>query len=317
MTYDIPFQQTQEGCRIDGVDRWEVEVGGERIGLQVTRPRLLPWTRIVRVPRFGRGLDSLAVKQILGRLVRLWGERSVLRLHIEVWSEREADRAAVDAACRRLHFTRFPPRNYTHTVWFDISVPERDLLLSFHRSVRRNIQVPMRKGFSVRPVTDLASIPRISDIFKRTFDRTGGTPPFIDWEFLIERNGEPGCHHHMVGLFPESVASPAEILAFAVVYLHGEVAEFAHAGSVRDSGIRIPLLYAPTWDLIVWAKSQGARFWDFGGVTSSQPGNHDRLAGISKFKLYFCREVVEVGGEWALERHGLTRALARTRSRLS
>lgn len=301
---------------MEGVTRWEVEAAEVTVGLQVTRPRSAPWLRIVRVPRFGRGLGPQAVSDILGRLVRLTEERPVLRVHVEVWSEDETEREMVATACQRWNFQRTAPRNYTKTVWFDISAPEEELLLSFHRSVRRNVRIPGKKGMVVSPITDLAAIPRVREIFSSTFDRTGGTPPFLDWEVMIGANGRPGCHYHLVGLFQDEDADPSGLLAFAVAFLHGDVAEFAHAGSVRDPEIRVPLLYAPTWDLMLWARSRGAQFWDFGGIPSDTEGDQGPLAGISSYKRCFRPEVREVGEEWVLEPRRWASTLVRVVSKL-
>jgi lipid II:glycine glycyltransferase (peptidoglycan interpeptide bridge formation enzyme) len=52
--------------------------------------------------------------------------------------------------------------------------------------------------------------------------------------------------------------------------------------------------------MIRWAKATGAEWFDMGGVTLEE-GEETALEGISRFKRYFSREVVEVGAEWALE----------------
>jgi hypothetical protein len=316
MTYAMPFQQTLEGCRIDGVDRWETEAAGLSVGLQVIRPRSVPWLRVVRVPRFGRGLEGFAMEEVVEALARLARRRPVLRMHVEVWSEHETERATMAAACSARGFVKAKPRSYTETVWLDLSLPADDLLGSFHRSARRNIKIPQKKGMAVRTIIDAAAIPRIREIFANVFRRTGGVPPPLDWELLIGTNGRPGCRHNVVGLFPSADAGPAEMLSFAVAFLHGEVAEFAHAGSAREPGFRVPLSYAPAWELMVWARAKGARFWDFGGVTSSAAGGQGPLAGINAFKRYFSPRTITVGEEWVLEPRRVSAAFARTVSKL-
>ena len=63
----------------------------------------------------------------------------------------------------------------------------------------------------------------------------------------------------------------------------------------------MPLLYAPLWELIRWARAGGARWFDFGGITLTDPDASDPLQGISDFKRFFCRDVAKVGGEWRLD----------------
>lgn len=92
-------------------------------------------------------------------------------------------------------------------------------------------------------------------------------------------------------------------LSFAAAVLHGDVAEYAHAGSTERSRVRVPVLYAPTWNLMTWARQAGARWWDFGGVSggATAVGEDDPRAGINAFKLHFSKNVIEVGREWVLE----------------
>jgi lipid II:glycine glycyltransferase (peptidoglycan interpeptide bridge formation enzyme) len=215
----------------------------------------------------------------------------------------------------RWRFSPSPPRNYTHTIWFELSASENDLLHSFHRSARRNIRIPFKKGLAVLPIKEFAHLPRVKEIFKNTFHRTGGTPPEVDWEVLIRTNDRPGCDHRMVGLFSSTDLARAKLLAFAVAFLHGDVAEFAHAGSARDPGFRIPLLYAPTWELMLWAKSKGVRFWDFGGIVPVASDSGHPLTGINDFKRYFSQQVVEVGEEWVLQAKPLVSTLRRIKAR--
>ena len=44
----------------------------------------------------------------------------------------------------------------------------------------------------------------------------------------------------------------------------------------------------------------GAQWFDMGGVTVAE-GDENHLEGISRFKRYFSREILEVGAEWVLE----------------
>ena len=61
-----------------------------------------------------------------------------------------------------------------------------------------------------------------------------------------------------------------------------------------------------------WAKSQGVTWFDFGGITVGTQGDpDDPLGGISDFKRYFSRDVVEVGEERVFEPRRLRAGLAR------
>lgn len=313
----LPFQQTQLGCRVEGVGRWEVEAGGVPVGVQVTRPRAVPWLRLVRVPRFGRGLDPSAVEEAVTALARLARERPVLRLHLEAWTEKEEERQGIGEACRSHGFGPSPSRSYTRTVWLDLRPPEEEILAGFHATGRRHIRAPGKKGYEVRPVSEPAAVPALERLFHRTFRRTGGTPPRVDWALLVREGGKPSSRHHLVGLFPVDAPDQAEPLSFALALLHGEVAEYGHAASVRDPDVRIPLLYAPTWELMRWAKSRGASFWDFGGITAGSADDDDPVGGISDFKRYFGTSVRRVGEEWRLTPRPLSSGFADVVARLA
>ncbi len=64
--------------------------------------------------------------------------------------------------------------------------------------------------------------------------------------------------------------------------------------------MKIPFGYLVAWDMIRWAKSNGADWFDMGGVTLADSGT-DALEGISNFKRSFSRQIEEVGSEWVFE----------------
>jgi lipid II:glycine glycyltransferase (peptidoglycan interpeptide bridge formation enzyme) len=88
--------------------------------------------------------------------------------------------------------------------------------------------------------------------------------------------------------------------AFLWVCNHGDHVEYRAAGSTRRTDVRIPYGYLLAWEMIQWAKAEGAEWFDMGGVTLAG-GDEPELEGISRFKRYFSRNVVEVGAEWVFE----------------
>ncbi len=116
----------------------------------------------------------------------------------------------------------------------------------------------------------------------------------------------------LVGLFQSGVSGPNALLAFALCFFHGDHAQYVTAASTRESSLKIPLAYGVAWDLLCWAKSEGATWFDFGGITDGTQGDSaDLLGGISDFKRYFSKNVVEVGEEWVLEPRRVRAGLAR------
>ena len=71
-------------------------------------------------------------------------------------------------------------------------------------------------------------------------------------------------------------------------------------GTSQPDGMKVNVGRMLVWDLVRWAKTTGAEWFDMGGITLGNPGE-EALAGISSFKRSFSDNVVEVGSEWILE----------------
>ena len=303
MPDSLPFQQTDRACRLVRARRWEVGAGSATVGVRAFRSRRFPWLYNARAIRFGRGLNTSDIRALVGALVRLVRTAPVASLRIEAWSERPEERAAVAAACRAAGFhAATEHRSYTRTAWVDLTPAEDALLAGFHKTARRHIRAPQKKGFEVRTISQPDAARAVGELYADSVRRTGGNPSRIDWRGLIEYAAEPTARIHISGLFPRDAPAGARPLSFAVAFLHDGVAEYAYAGSVRDPDIRTPLLYAVAWELMRWARARGAMAWDFGGVTEAADADaDDRLGGISDFKRYFSDNVITVGEEWLLE----------------
>lgn len=313
-----PFQQTSQGCALDRVDRWEVTLDGVRVGLQAARARALPWLHIVRAPRFGRGFGKGRASEVVRKLAATAQTRPVLRMHVELWTEDTEEREALAEACRAFGFRRASnSRSYTRTIWMDLSPSEEDLLASFHATGRRHIRAPGKKGYVVRPIDDPEAAPTLEEIFQATFARTDGSHQSLPWREIIRMSRDESARLRLLGLYAEGDSDNRTPLGFVLGMLHGDVAEYSHAGSTRDPTVRVPILYAPTWELMRWARARGARWWDFGGVPALSAPEDDARESIAKFKRYFSTDERDVGEEWVLEprKAALAAAAAVSRTR--
>jgi hypothetical protein len=293
----IPYQQTAEGCRVEGAAHRELRVAHDRVGVQVRRRARFPWLRVARVPRFGRSLSGDA-QDVIGALVDMALRERFSQVRVEVWNEDAIQRMGIAKALRAAGFRPSRShRSYRHTIWIDLRASEEDLFAGFHATCRRHIRAPAKRGYLSASLTDHRFGHRLASLITQSFRRTGGRAPSVDWDDLLRQSGLPDAPVRIEGLFADGSDAPSGLVAFSVAYLHGDVAEYAHAGSDRTSD-GVPLLYAPTWNLMRWARAAGARDWDFGGVPRGD--NLRSLSGIKTFKRYFSRDVRPVGEEWEL-----------------
>lgn len=308
-----PFHQTPEACAILGVEYRGIELAERTIGVQFVPTRALPGARVVKVPRFGRGLSKSDRKRAVEAFRDIADEARVVRVAVEVYTDDDAEHRSLEQMLASAGFHRAPTtRSYSHTLWMDLEPSEEELLAGIHRSARRNVRLPARRGFVIEPLGSATSIDNLSALYSEAFESTGSAVPDVDWPgWLALRERRPDLVH-MVGMRHED--EPAYV-GFAVGVSHGEVAEYHHAASTRRRDDNVPLLYAPLWELIRWAKGQGARWFDFGGITVAEDSD-DPLAGISDFKRFFCRRVVRVGGDWILDPPSVAGRLWKTARRL-
>ncbi|HEX6629036.1 MAG TPA: GNAT family N-acetyltransferase [Gemmatimonadaceae bacterium] len=273
------------------------------VGVQVSRSRALPGHRLLRVERFGPGIQAAAYTAAVQALMALARrDPRVLRLYIESIAFEPNVRTALESVLETAGFVRLPsPRCYEHTLVLALDKDEDSILASFHRSARQNIRNSVKQGVRVTPIVDPAHFARLDEIAAETYERTGGRYTPVDWARITAVGAADPRASRLVGLYRDDKDGPDSLVAFAWACSHGDHAHYADSGSTRVTDRRIPLLYPLVWDLIVWAKRSGSRFFDFGGVTMGTLDSEDPLGGISDFKRYFTPRVVQVGAEWSYE----------------
>jgi len=271
--------------------------------LQVASSRALPGHLLVRCERFGPGLSAGAQRAALRALVALAREqRRVLRLYVETYSIDPSERAALEAHMQTLGFTRVQQaRSYEHTLLVPLEGSVESVFSSLHATARRHIRAADKHPVKLLPVEDPAYFARLDEISRETYARTGGRFDHPDWSGVVALCRREPTASRLVGLFRTDVEGPSSLLAFAWGCGHGDTVQYSRSASTRDTPLKKPLMYPVVWDLICWAKQNGARFFDFGGITVGGHGSGDPLGGISDFKRYFSERAVQVGAEWSLE----------------
>jgi hypothetical protein len=305
----LPHRSAWAAFQPSADDNWLMTVSdaaGRPCGaaaLHVAPSRALPGHLLLRCERFGPGIAPEAQRAVLQALVSLARERRrVLRLSIEFFAIDASQRAALERHAQTLGFSQvIPMRSYEHTLVMSLEGDEQAIFASIHRNARQNVRAVEKNPVQVRPVNDPAYFPRLDQISRETYARTGGAYHPTDWGTVVALSAAEPSVSRLVGLYRTDVSGPASLLAFAWGCGHGDHAHYSRSASTRDTDLRLPLLYPVLWDLICWAKRNGARYFDLGGVTVGSLHSADPLGGISDFKRAFSKRIEQVGAEWAFE----------------
>ena len=307
----LPLPHRSVWAAIQGTpdDNWLLTVSdsaGRPVGaaaVHVARSRALPGHLLLRCERFGPGVAPEAQRAALrGMMAIARDHRRVLRLSVETFVVDPAERRALEAQASALGFTRIPAsRSYEHTLVMPLDGDEAQVFASIHRNARQNVRAVAKNPIEVRTIDDPAYFPRLDQLSRETYARTGGSYDPTDWSKVVALSAVAPSASRLVGLHRTDVAGPAGLLAFAWGCGHGDHAHYSRSASTRDTTVRIALLYPVLWDLISWAHRSGAKYFDLGGVTLGTAESGDPLGGISDFKRAFSRRVEQVGAEWDYE----------------
>jgi lipid II:glycine glycyltransferase (peptidoglycan interpeptide bridge formation enzyme) len=273
--------------------------------MESVRSRALPGHRTIWVSRLGAGaggLDESGLGEMLDWLVRMGkNDRSVLRITVEVFSL-EAERREVTArTLERAGFSKVPAsRSYERTLLLDLSPGEDALFAALHKNARQGVRNIARYPVRLTTVSSAEVAPRLQQLADETRGRTGGSRREIHWESMIEMSLQAPQLSRISILERTDSNTPERVIAFAWGCMHGNVAEYSESGSIRTPDMKISTSYALLWDLILWARRGGARYFDLGGITSGITHSDDPLGGISDFKRRFSQSEMAVGEQFEL-----------------
>lgn len=285
--------------------------------VESSRSRALPGHHLWAILRLGigsGGIDRAALEAALAALMALMQrDPMVLRASVDVFAIDGEARALTADALQRCGFARVPAtRSYERTLLLDLHPDEESLFAGVHKNARQGVRniakFPVHLGTARS--ADLA--PRLQQLADDTRARTGGERRPVDWRAFIEMSNAAPTLSRIATLERSDVKGPGSLVAFAWGCMHGDVAEYSESGSVRVEDMKISTSYALLWDLIIWARRSGAKWFDLGGITRGTTDSDDPLGGISDFKRRFSQREVEVGEQWELTARPFRAALART-----
>jgi hypothetical protein len=286
-----------------------------------SRPtRALRGHRVLSLVRLGigeGGLDDESLALGLREVVRYArADKSVLRVTADSFSVESDWLLRTGDALRQNGFRQTAPqRSYARTLLLDLEPTEDELMAGLHRSARRNIRDAAKFPVTLEGAESESLAERLQELDDETRARTGGKPRAMDWASMIRMTTEnPGLSR--ISLLRRTDRNgPDAVLAYAWCCKQGEIAQYSESGSTRADDLKVSTSYVLLWDLICWARRNGARHFDFGGITGGAEDTADPLGGISDFKRRFTPFEFDVGQEWSFEPHPARAAAARVISR--
>lgn len=297
--------------------------GGACVGgfaFESSRSRVLPGHRMLSVQRLGTGaggLDERTLQEALSELVRRsrhdW---QALRITVDAYALDVDQRERTARALQAAGFHKVPTtRSYERTLVLDLAPDEDALFAGLHKNARQAVRSVARFPVRVTTATSSALAPRLQALSDETRGRTGGERRQLDWEAIISLSAEAPELSRIAILERSDTTGPESILAFAWGCMHGDSCEYSESGSTRPSDLKVSTSYALLWDLVLWARRNRARVFDFGGITGGITHSDDPLGGISDFKRRFAQREVEVGQQWELEPRPARARIAKLLSR--
>lgn len=274
-------------------------------GISVTPTRAFPWHVIARVEAFGEAYATPAGAAMLHALADFSRRRpNVLRAVVELECRDEAARATLHAMLREAGFVpSVAERVSARTLAIDLSPTEDEIFSSFGRSTRQNIRGAAKHGLELASVDDPGCGERMNALLAESLARTGAPPQAMDWGAILHLCRQLPHRSRVIGVFRGASREPADLVGYAWGLHHGERVEYHTGASARIPGARLPILYPAIWDLVVWGRRSGGRWFDMGGVTGGTVGSGDALGGISDFKRGFTKDEISLGEEWTLVPH--------------
>jgi hypothetical protein len=280
--------------------------------------RALPGHRLLRLGRLRFAPDPGPAEAAVHFLVDLARrDKRTLSVAVEPFFADEIEREHATVALERAGFRLAgAARMYTHTLRIDLTREPETIFSSFHSTARRHIRAVAKHPVEVRLVQDPALAARLEEVLDETFARTAAAASPESWPPLIRYCLAHPEQARLVSLFRTDRAGPEALVAFALGLNHGDHVQYAIAGSTRPPDLRMPFGYVLAWDLMCWARTVGAQWFDFGGIVPDLAESDERH-GIQQFKCCFGGDVVEVRQHWWREFQPVRRAWVRAASWLA
>jgi peptidoglycan pentaglycine glycine transferase (the first glycine) len=285
------------------------------LGFSQTPTRALPGHQIVRLEAVGDAFAGGAGRALIGYAAEYAKQESrVLRVVVELECHEEPARATLRESLARSGFVKgTAERVAPRTLKLELSPEEPALFAGLSKSTRQNIRGAAKAGLELQRLSDPGLCERMNELLLASFARTGSRAERVEWGSIMQLSRELPHRSNLVGAF-RTESGRTELVAYAWCMHHGDRAEYSHGASARIPGVTLRILTPVLWELIRWAKQEGARWFDFGGITPGSTGSGDALGGVSDFKRGFSKQEIDFGEEWSFEPSPIKAGVARLAS---
>lgn len=182
------------------------------------------------------------------------------------------------------------------TVLVDLTKNEEELLASFSKNTRYNINYAARKGISIKRYDKPEDVTRINqfyDLLQETQQRNEFEIQPIDYFQKLWETFSENRHAHMFeAWFGNQVVS-------TIIMLHDNVWATSMFSSSSRKHSNLKHTYLLRWESIKSARNLGCKTYDFFGATSSQDTSHP-FYHTTQFKLHFGHKVTSFAGTFEM-----------------
>lgn len=187
-------------------------------------------------------------------------------------------------------FEEIQPKN---TLILNLTQGEEEILNQMKPKGRYNIKVAQKRGVIVKEIKNLEEFEDYKKIHEETAkrDKIGARSfEYLKNLFSMLKNNKWGTA--FIAYYKNKP------IAGIIVSLSGERATYMYGASSYDYR-NLMASYLLQWEAIKYAKSKGAKIYDFFGIAPTDNPNH-KWAGITRFKKQFGGQEVEYLGSYDL-----------------
>lgn len=181
------------------------------------------------------------------------------------------------------------PIQPVRTILLDLTADEATLLARMKEKWRYNLRLAERKGVKVRAAQSVEDIQAWYNLMQITSERDQFGIHTLDYYLQAWRIFTP--RHQGCLLLAEC---EGQLLAGIFVSLYAKQGIYLYGASSNEQRNLMPN-YLLQWEAIRWAKTQGAKQYDFWGIPATD-AETEAMAGVYRFKSGWGGEVVRFVG---------------------